>query len=90
MININIVEPVIDKSQLQKTTADAIYKKHQAEINDIYGMMLERAEKGKCYVHLYKDSHEETAWLLLYFRLKGFETWLVRPYGFKKTIKITW
>lgn len=91
MININIVDPVIDKSQLQKTTADVIYKKHQAEINDIYGMMFEKAETGKCYVMLYKEPIEEISWLLLYFRLKGFEVnQFVRSYESKKTIKISW
>lgn len=91
MININVVGPVIDKSQLQKTTANVIYKKHQAEINDIYGMMLENAETGKYYVMLYKKPIEEISWLLLYFRLKGFVVErIIRSYEFMITIKISW
>lgn len=91
MINFNLVDPVIEKSQLQKTTADVIYKQHQAEINDIYGMMLEKAETGKCYVMLYKEPIEEISWLLLYFRLKGFVVErIIHSYESKITIKISW
>lgn len=73
MININVVDPVIDKSQLQKTTADVIYKQHQAEINDIYITMQSAAEVGRNRVLVTKQSEENIDWLLTFFKLKGFD-----------------
>ena len=73
MININVVDPVIDKSQLQKTTADVIYKQHQAKINDIYITMQLAAEVGRNRVLVTKQSEENIDWLLTFFKLKGFD-----------------
>ena len=92
MININVVDPVIDKSQLQKTTADVIYKKHQTEINDIYTTMQVAADDGQNRVWVTKQSGETIDWLLTFFKLKGFnvqefESGAFTPYT---SIKISW
>ena len=92
MININVVDPVIDKSQLQKTTADVIYKKHQTEINDIYTTMQVAADNGQNHVWVTKQSGETIDWLLTFFKPKGFnvkefERGAFIPYT---NIKISW
>lgn len=92
MININVVDPVIDKSQLQKTTADVIYKKHQTEINDIYTTMQAAAEFGRNSVLVTKQSGEIIDWLLTFFKLKGFNVKEFERGAFipHTSIKISW
>lgn len=92
MINVNTVDHVIDKSQLQKTTADVIYKKHKAEINDIYTAMKALANAGQNHVWVTKQPEETIDWLLTFFKLKGFnvkefEGGAFIPYT---NIKISW